>query len=95
MIDSTALDHEEEALVAVLSGFRQCFQRSRCHLAQAWINIGHVPAVDLKGHVVAGEQTKDRQRCIIAALEAVEACAVIIIRPPVLLLSDPCNIHII
>lgn len=95
MVYPAALDHQEKALVAVLGGLREGFQCSLCHLAQAWIDVGHVLAVNFKGHIGAGKKTQNRQGRILAALETVKACAVIIIGPPVLLLGNPRNIYVV
>ena len=87
MVDAAALNHEEEALVALLSRLLQGADGSGGHLAQARVHVVHVPAVQLERDVPARKETHQRQGHVLAALEVVESGPVVQVRPPVVLLG--------
>lgn len=95
MVNSAALNHEEETLVAVLGSLIKRRKRRRSHLAQTGVHIRHVAAVDLEGNVRSRKQTQLRQRNVLAQSKGIETGAVINIVPSVLLLSELGNVDII
>lgn len=95
VVDPAALNHEEEALVAVAGGLLERRQRRRGHLAQAGVHVRHVAAVDLEGHVAGGEQAQQRQRDVLPQRQVVEPLAIVRVRPPVLPLGDAHHVHIV
>lgn len=95
VVDAAALNHEEEALVAVLGGLLKRRQRRQRHLAEAGVHVGHVAAVDLKRHVTGGKQAKQRQRDVLAQFQGIKPGAVVGVRVPVLLLRNLGDIDVV
>lgn len=87
VVDPAALDHEEEALVAVLRGLFEGAQGRGGHLAQAGVDVAHVAAVNLKGDIVVGKEAELGERDLFAALEGVKARAVAGVGPAKLVLG--------
>ncbi len=95
MIDPAALNHKEEALVNILGRLLQRRQRRGRHLAQARIDIGHVPPINLERHVGSGEQSQRRQAHIPPQLQLIKPGAIPLVGPAVLLPRNVHHIHII
>jgi hypothetical protein len=60
VVDAGSLDHDEVALLAVLSGVNEGLDSGLGHLEKRRLLLR--VAVELVGHVAAGEQTKERHR---------------------------------
>jgi len=89
-------DHEEETLVAALSGLLERAQRRLGHLAQAGVDVVHIATVELKGDVVIGEEAHHGQGNLLLALpELVKGGAVVDIVPAELLLCNLDHIDIV
>ena len=95
MVDTATLDHEEETLVAVLSGLLEGTDGGRCHLVEARIDTVHVSAVDLEGNIAAGKETHKGEGNVLTAIETVKAEPVINVVPAVLLLCASDEIIVI
>lgn len=72
MVDPAAFNHDEEALVAVLSGGSESVEGSSSHLGQRRVNIINESAVNLKRNVCGREQAQKWQLYSVARLQGVE-----------------------
>ena len=95
MVNSTALNHDEEALVTLLSSFLEGAKSSLGHLAQRRVDIVVVSAVNLKGNIRWRKQSEERQLHVVATLQSVETGAIISVSPVVLLLCDLNDIRVV
>lgn len=55
MVNTASLNHEEETLITILGRQLKSAERGSGHLAQTWVYVGHILAVDLKGHIRVGK----------------------------------------
>lgn len=85
VVDAGALDHDEEALVAVGGGLAEGLQRGASHLLQGRVHVVLVAAVDLEGDVGLGEKAQQRQLGVGAAVQRVKRPAVVQVVEAVLL----------
>lgn len=95
MIDTTTLDHEEEAVVAVLGLLLERPESRPGHLSQAGVDVVQVAAVQLEGDVVVGEEAEEGEGDLLAAVESIEAAAVVGVRPAELLRGQLDHIGVI
>lgn len=95
MVDSAALNHEEETLLAILGSLLKRLESCGSHLAQAGVHVGHVAAVDLEGNIRGRKQTQLRQGNVLAQAKGIETSAVVNVVPTVLLLSELGNVDVI
>ena len=95
MVNSAALNHEEEPLLTVLGSLSKRRKRRSSHLAQTGIHIRHVAAVDFEGNIGGRKQTQLRQGDILAQAKRIETGAIVDVVPSVLLLSELGDVDII
>lgn len=95
VVDAASLNHEEEALVGVLGCLFEGSQGGGSHLAQTGVHIVLLLSVDLKGHVSLSKEAEEGKVDLVAAVEGIEALAIVGVGPAVLLLSQACDIDVI